>query len=62
MLVFAVYFGLGALPESIKDLPLGRAVRYALLVATAAWVVPTLLRRWMPAQVAATAPAAQPVH
>lgn len=62
VLVFAVYFGLGALPESIKDLPLGRALRYALLVATAAWVVPTLLRRWLPTGAAPALAGAQTVH
>ncbi|PTA68230.1 phosphatase PAP2 family protein [Deinococcus arcticus] len=62
VLVFGVYFGLGALPESLKDLPLGRALRYALLVATAAWAVPTLLRRWLPSGAAPAPATPQAVH
>ncbi|MGM9320112.1 phosphatase PAP2 family protein [Deinococcus aquaticus] len=46
--VFAVYFGLGALPAGIKEVGLVRALRYALLVLAAAEGVPLLLRRWLP--------------
>lgn len=48
LLVFAVFFGLGALPQSFKDIGLVRALRYALLVWVAAEGVPLVLRRWMP--------------
>jgi hypothetical protein len=48
LLVFAVFFGLGALPQSVKDIGLVRALRYALLVWVAAEGVPLVLRRWMP--------------
>lgn len=47
-LVFAVYFGLGALPEDVKNLGVVRALRYALLVLVAVDGVPRLLRRWLP--------------
>ncbi|GGR49119.1 phosphatase PAP2 family protein [Deinococcus seoulensis] len=48
VVVFAVYFGLGALPDGIKEVGLVRALRYALLVLVAAEGVPLLLRRWLP--------------
>ncbi len=48
ILVFAVFFGLGALPQSVKDIGLVRALRYAVLVWVAAEGVPLVLRRWMP--------------
>ena len=48
--VFAVYFGLGALPAGIKEVGLVRALRYALLVLVAAEGVPLLLRRWLPVE------------
>lgn len=49
VLVFAVYFGLSAvLPQAIRDLGLGRAVRYALLVLMAGEGVPRLLKTWLP--------------
>ena len=48
MIVFAVYFGLGALPQAVKDVSVVRVLRYALLVLVATEVVPALLRRWMP--------------
>ncbi|GAA0499087.1 phosphatase PAP2 family protein [Deinococcus depolymerans] len=48
--VFAVYFGLGALPAGIKEIGLVRALRYALLVLVAAEGVPLLLRRWLPGE------------
>ncbi|SMB93104.1 phosphatase PAP2 family protein [Deinococcus hopiensis] len=48
ILVFAVYFGLSALPHSVKDLGVVRALRYGLLVLVATEGVPALLRRWLP--------------
>mgnify|MGYP007070523320 CR=1 FL=1 len=49
-----VYFGLALLPQSLRDLGLVRALRYALLVLVATHGVPALLRRWLPqARVAA---------
>lgn len=48
LVVFAVYFALGALPHAVKDIGLVRALRYALLVWVAAEGVPALLRRWLP--------------
>lgn len=48
LLVFAVFFGLGALPDAVKDIPLVRALRYAALVWVAAEGVPLVLRRWLP--------------
>ena len=48
IVVFAVYFGLSALPQAFRDLGLVRALRYALLVVVAAELVPALLRRWLP--------------
>ncbi len=48
IIVFAVFFGLGALPGAIKDIGLVRALRYAVLVVVAVEVVPALLRRWLP--------------
>lgn len=47
-IVFAVYFGLGALPQALKDVGLIRALRYGLLVWVAVEAVPLLLRRWLP--------------
>ncbi|GAA5514989.1 hypothetical protein Dcar01_03753 [Deinococcus carri] len=47
LIVFAVYFGLGALPQAVKDIGLVRALRYAVLVVVAVEGVPLLLRRWM---------------
>ncbi|BDP42293.1 phosphatase PAP2 family protein [Deinococcus aetherius] len=48
LIVFAVFFGLGALPQAVKDIGLVRALRYALLVVVAVEGVPRLLRRWLP--------------
>lgn len=48
LIVFAVFFGLGALPGAVKDIGLVRALRYAVLVVVAVEVVPAVLRRWMP--------------
>ncbi|GGO29210.1 phosphatase PAP2 family protein [Deinococcus humi] len=48
IIVFAVFFGLGALPGAIKDIGLVRALRYAILVVVAVEVVPAVLRRWLP--------------
>jgi hypothetical protein len=48
LIVFIVFFGLGALPQEIKDIGLVRALRYAVLVWVAAEGVPLLLRRWLP--------------
>lgn len=48
VMVFAVYFGLSALPEEVRNLGLVRALRYALLVVVAVQGVPFVLRRWMP--------------
>lgn len=48
LVVFAVFFGLGALPEAVKDVGLVRALRYAVLVVVAVEGVPAVLRRWMP--------------
>lgn len=48
VIVFAVFFGLGALPQAVKDIGLVRALRYALLVLVATELVPLLLRRWLP--------------
>lgn len=48
VIVFAVYFGLSALPQAVKDIGLVRALRYALLVLVAVEGVPLLLRRWLP--------------
>ncbi|GAA5531899.1 phosphatase PAP2 family protein [Deinococcus aluminii] len=48
VIVFAVYFALGALPQAFKDIGLVRALRYALLVLVAVEGVPLLLRRWLP--------------
>lgn len=48
LIVFIVFFGLGALPQAIKDIGLVRALRYAVLVWVAAEGVPLLLRRWLP--------------
>ncbi|MEF2279087.1 phosphatase PAP2 family protein [Deinococcus sp. YIM 134068] len=48
LVVFAVYFGLSALPQEVRDLGLVRALRYALLVVVAVEGVPRLLRRWLP--------------
>ncbi|EYB68200.1 PA-phosphatase-like phosphoesterase [Deinococcus phoenicis] len=48
LIVFAVFFGLGALPQSVKDIGLVRALRYAVLVLVAVEGVPLLLRRWLP--------------
>lgn len=48
LIVFGVYFGLSALPSSLKDLNLVRALRYALLVLVTVEGVPALLRRWLP--------------
>lgn len=47
-LVFAVYFGLGALLGSLGQSPLPRALRYAALVLVALQVAPLVLRRWLP--------------
>ncbi|GBF06569.1 PA-phosphatase-like phosphoesterase [Deinococcus aerius] len=47
VVVFAVYFGLSALPQAFKDIGLVRALRYALLVVVAVELVPLLLRRWL---------------
>lgn len=54
LIVFAVFFGLGALPPAIKDIGLVRALRYAVLVVVAVEVVPAVLRRWMPRTALAT--------
>ncbi|MBZ9752007.1 phosphatase PAP2 family protein [Deinococcus sp. HMF7604] len=62
VMVFAVYFGLSALPDALKDLTVVRVLRYALLVVVAAEVVPAVLRRWLPAQTGVSVPAPQPVH
>lgn len=48
LIVFAVFFGLGALPAELKNIGLVRALRYALLVWVAVEGVPALLRRWLP--------------
>ncbi|THF88763.1 phosphatase PAP2 family protein [Deinococcus sp. KSM4-11] len=48
LVVFAVYFGLSALPHGLRDLGLVRALRYAVLVLVAVEGVPVLLRRWLP--------------
>ncbi|CAM3988296.1 phosphatase PAP2 family protein [Deinococcus frigens] len=48
LIVFVVFFGLGALPSAVKDIGLVRALRYAVLVVVAVEVVPAALRRWMP--------------
>ncbi len=48
LIVFIVFFGLGALPSAVKDIGLVRALRYAVLVVVAVEVVPAALRRWMP--------------
>ncbi|KEF35748.1 phosphoesterase [Deinococcus sp. RL] len=47
VLVFAVHFGLAAGLAGLGDLPLVRALRYAVLVWVAAEGVPLLLRRWL---------------
>lgn len=46
--VFALYFLLGALPHSIKDISVIRALRYALLILVVMHGVPSLLRQWLP--------------
>lgn len=48
LLVFAVYFAFGALPESVRQLGVVRVLRYGLLVLLATEGVPRLLRRWLP--------------
>lgn len=48
LVVFAVYFLLGALPHSIKDISVVRALRYALLILVVMHAVPSLLRPWLP--------------
>ncbi len=48
LIVFVVFFGLGALPSTVKDIGLVRALRYAVLVVVAVEVVPAVLRRWLP--------------
>lgn len=48
LIVFAVFFGLGALPEAVRNIGLVRALRYAVLVVVAVEVVPAALRRWLP--------------
>ncbi|MFC5848132.1 phosphatase PAP2 family protein [Deinococcus petrolearius] len=48
VIVFAAYFVLGALPQSVKDIGLVRALRYAALVLVTIQVVPLVLRRWLP--------------
>lgn len=48
VIVFAVYFALGALPQEVKDIGLVRALRYAVLVLVAVEGVPVVLRRWLP--------------
>ncbi|MFK7601583.1 phosphatase PAP2 family protein [Deinococcus sp. SM5_A1] len=48
LIVFTVFFGLGALPGAVKDIGLVRALRYAVLVVVAVEVVPAVLRRWLP--------------
>ncbi|UBV43407.1 phosphatase PAP2 family protein [Deinococcus taeanensis] len=62
VLVFGVYFALGALPEALKDLGLVRALRYALLVLMAVEVVPAVLRRWLPPQSTADRATMRTVH
>ena len=47
-LVFAVYFGLGALLGGLEHSPLLRALRYGALVLVALQGVPLVLRRWLP--------------
>lgn len=53
VMVFAVYFALGALPQELKDMGVVRALRYAALVLVATEGVPLALRRWLPAQASA---------
>ncbi|MDV6374767.1 phosphatase PAP2 family protein [Deinococcus arenicola] len=48
LIVFMVFFGLGALPGAVKDIGLVRALRYAVLVVVAVEGVPAVLRRWLP--------------
>lgn len=62
VMVFAVYFALGALPQDLKDMGVVRALRYAALVLVAAEGVPLALRRWLPAQASAAQGAPQVVH
>lgn len=62
VMVFAVYFALGALPQELKDMGVVRALRYALLVLVATEGVPLALRRWLPAQAGATHASPQAVH
>lgn len=57
LVVFAFYFGLGALPDSLKAMPAVRVLRYGLLVLVAAELVPALLRRWLPLPARDTVPA-----
>lgn len=47
LIVFAVYFGLAAVLGGLSDLPLVRALRYAVLVWVAAEGAPLLLGRWL---------------
>lgn len=62
LVVFAVYFGLAALPHGIRDLGLVRALRYGLLVVVATEAVPALLRRWLPTAGTRAAPAEAPLR
>lgn len=48
ILVFGVYFGLGALGGALGNTVLVRALRYGVLVLVATQGVPRLLRRWLP--------------
>lgn len=48
LIIFAFYFALGALPTSLKSIPVVRVLRYGLLVLVAAELVPVVLRRWLP--------------
>ncbi len=48
LMVFAVFFGLGALPESFKNISIVRALRYAILVVVAVEGIPFMLQKWMP--------------
>ncbi|WP_034383108.1 phosphatase PAP2 family protein [Deinococcus sp. YIM 77859] len=59
VVVFAVYFGLAALPQALKDIGLVRGLRYALLVLVATELVPLLLRRWLPRAEASPTPFAE---
>lgn len=47
VVVFAVYFTLGALPDMVKDLNAVRALRYAILVLVVTHGVPMLLKQWL---------------